>query len=150
MEIDPATILLGREGIAEGVSPLRYNYEDVATPFEGEPGEGHDLCGDGLMDLAMKFQTQELVEMLALLDVAGETIPLTLSGSLMDGTLFEGGDYVRVMFPGKGDGNVNMADFYTVGENGTGTLAAVPEPATLSLLILGGLALLRRKRGYGA
>jgi hypothetical protein len=31
--IDPSEILLSRDGIEEGVPPLRWSYEDVATPF---------------------------------------------------------------------------------------------------------------------
>jgi hypothetical protein len=79
--IDPQTILLGREGIEEGIAPIRYSYEDVATPFEGELCDCHDLNGDGYLDLTLKFKTQELVDILKLKDVAGETIPLTLTGN---------------------------------------------------------------------
>lgn len=82
--IDPLTILLSREGIEEGVAPIRSNYEDVATPFEGELCDCHDLNGDGYADLTLKFKTQELVEILELAEVAGETIPLTLTGCLHD------------------------------------------------------------------
>lgn len=34
--IDPLSILLSREEVEEGVAPIRSDYEDVATPFEGE------------------------------------------------------------------------------------------------------------------
>ncbi|UCB52150.1 MAG: hypothetical protein JSV10_09215, partial [Candidatus Zixiibacteriota bacterium] len=49
--VDPATVML------EGVSPLRWHYEDVATPFD--PGEDSCDCTtegpDGHMDLTLKF-----------------------------------------------------------------------------------------------
>ena len=104
MTIDTETILLGREGI-DGLVPLRWSYEDVATPFEGDPCDGHDLDGDGFMDLTLKFSTQELMSVLGLGDLAGETVPLLLTGSLMDGTALEGIDCVWVL--ARGDGNMD-------------------------------------------
>jgi hypothetical protein len=56
--IDPETIELTLEGVEGGVSPLRWNYEDVATPFEGELCDCHELEGDGILDLTLKFDTQ--------------------------------------------------------------------------------------------
>lgn len=98
--IDPATILLIREGYEEdGVSPLRLDYEDVATPFEGALCDCHDLDGDGYLDLTLKFDTQELVEVLGLGDEAGNTIPLILTGNLKEetgGTPIRGKDCVRI------------------------------------------------------
>lgn len=82
--IDPEAILLSREGIEEGIAPIRYSYEDVATPFEGELCGCHDRNGDGYMDLTLKFETQELIEQLELNEVAGETISLSLSGNLKE------------------------------------------------------------------
>lgn len=103
--IDPATILVAREGYEDpGVSPLRWAYEDAATPFEGELCECHDLNGDGYMDMILKFDTQELVATLALVDVIGETIPLILTGSLKDefgGIAIEGSDCIKVLRTGK-------------------------------------------------
>ena len=104
MTIDPDTILLGREGV-DGLVPLRWSYEDVGTPFGGEPCDGHDLNGDGFMDLALKFSTQELMSTLGLGDLAGQTVPLLLTGSLLDGTPLEGIDWVWVLR--RGDGNMD-------------------------------------------
>lgn len=98
--IDPATLLLAREGYEEpGVAPLRWDYEDVATPFEGELCECHDLNGDGYLDLTVKFDTQELVTVLNLGEVAGDTIPLILTGNLKEeegGTAIRSADCIRV------------------------------------------------------
>jgi hypothetical protein len=98
--IDPVSIKLAREGYeGQGVSPLRWTYEDVATPFEGELCECHDLNGDGYMDLTLKFNSQELVADLELDGVIGETIPLILTGNLKDefgGIAIEGSDCVRI------------------------------------------------------
>ncbi|UCC32852.1 MAG: hypothetical protein JSW53_03360, partial [Candidatus Bathyarchaeota archaeon] len=35
--VDPETVQLTLEGLGVGVAPLRWSYEDVATPYEGEP-----------------------------------------------------------------------------------------------------------------
>lgn len=97
--IDPATIRLSREGIAGDVAPLRWSYEDVATPFAGELCDCHNLNGDGFMDLTLKLNTQELVGTLNLEEVAGETIPLTLTGNLKEeygNTSIEGKDCIWV------------------------------------------------------
>jgi hypothetical protein len=96
--IDPGTILLTREG-CEGVAAIRWSYEDVATPFTGELCDCNDLNGDSYIDLTLVFDTQELVSNLKLDNVAGETIPLTVTGNLNaenDGTPIEGKDCIRV------------------------------------------------------
>ena len=98
-EIDPATITLSREGIDDKVHALRFAYEDVATPFEGELCDCHTLGADGYLDLTLKFDTTELVEKLQLTDVVGETIELTLTGNLLeeyDGIAIRGEDCIRV------------------------------------------------------
>ena len=103
--IDPMTILLSREEVEEGVAPIRSDYEDVATPFEGELCDCHDLNGDGYADLTLKFKTQELVETLGLGEVAGDEIPLTLTGNLREsegGTAIKGADCILVLDVPKG------------------------------------------------
>ena len=98
--IDPGTILLIREGCEGVAAPIRWSYEDVATPFTGELCDCHDLNGDGYIDLTLKFDTQELVSNLKLDEVAGETIPLAVTGDLKaenGGTPIEGKDCIRVL-----------------------------------------------------
>lgn len=98
--IDPTTIRLTIEGVEEGVMPLRWSYEDVATPYTGEPGGGHALGGDGYLDLTLKFDTQDLVNTLGLSDFKGQTIPLILTGNLKEefsGTQIKGQDYVWIL-----------------------------------------------------
>jgi len=95
--IDPATVILWRVGYTGHVVPLRWAYEDVATPFEGEPCDCHVLGPDGYLDLILKFDVPELVATLELDDAVGQTIPLTLDGWLMDGvTHIRGEDCIRV------------------------------------------------------
>ena len=97
--IDTDTIGLSREGVEGVVQPIRYSYEDVATPFEGELCDCHDLNGDGYMDLTLKFRVPELVEILLLQEANETTIPLALKANLIEsegGKLIEGLDCVRV------------------------------------------------------
>lgn len=93
-QIDPTSLLL------EGVAPLRWAYEDVATPFT--PYLDKDQCNDcneagpdGHLDLTLKFSTQELVMALGSL-ADGECRVLTLTGTLLDGTAFLGVDVMVV------------------------------------------------------
>ena len=97
--IDSETIRLSKEGVEGEVAPLRWSHEDVATPFEGELCDCHDLNGDGYLDLTLKFKAQEVVNTLELDVNVDETIPLTLKGNLVaeeDGIPIQGQDCVRV------------------------------------------------------
>ena len=97
--IDPTTLEITREGFTTGVQPLRWSIEDVATPWTGVPGGGHNLKHDGYPDLCVKFENQEIVSTLLLASLKGHTIPLTIKGSLHDtygGNPLEGRDYVRI------------------------------------------------------
>lgn len=98
--IDPETIQITMDGLEVGVSPLRWSYEDAATPYLGEPGGGHALCGDGYLDLTLKFNMQEVIETLELDAYAGDTIPLIITGNLFDefdGTPIQGQDFVWIL-----------------------------------------------------
>ncbi|MHC4488588.1 MAG: hypothetical protein ACYSW7_05340 [Planctomycetota bacterium] len=95
--IDPESILLTDADGPLEVSPLRWAYEDVATPFEGEPCDCGTEGPDGYVDLTLKFSIPELVEKLDLADVAGETIPLFMYGVLFDGRPIIGEDCVWVL-----------------------------------------------------
>ena len=96
-QIDPASIRLYREGNPGDLAPVRWSYYDTGSAFIG------DLCGcqglilDGIKDLALKFDTPTVVKNLKLAEVAGKTIPLTITGKLKDGTPIVGKDCVRVL-----------------------------------------------------
>jgi hypothetical protein len=90
--IDVSTIRL------EGVAPIRSNYEDVATPVDGEECECTTKGPDGYLDLTLKFKTQDIVAALGEV-VNGEVLVLTLTGELSDGTSIEGEDCIRVKKP---------------------------------------------------
>jgi hypothetical protein len=96
-DVDVTTVLLA------GVSPMRHNFEDVATPFNGA---SHIDCSDcteygpdEFMDIILHFDTQEIVA--AIGDVSdGDCVPLQLTGELLDETPFEGMDYIVVRSKG--------------------------------------------------
>jgi len=96
--IDPASVRL------EGVAPLRWALEDVATPFEPYTGkeDAYDCTcegPDGFCDLTIKFKQQEVVT--ALGDVSdGDVLVLRLTGQLkeeFDGDDFIGEDVVVIL-----------------------------------------------------
>jgi uncharacterized repeat protein (TIGR01451 family) len=99
-QIDPESIKLTRDdGVGGSVPALRWSVEDAATPFEGEPGDCHTLAGDDIIDLSLKFSARAVVTTLQLNDVLGQTIPLKVTGKLLEefgGDTIEGKDYVRV------------------------------------------------------
>jgi len=97
-EVDIASIRL------VGVAPIRSSIEDVSTPLL----EKQDECDcisegeDGIDDLTLKFDTQEIVS--ALGEVAdGDELVLTLTGELSDGTPIEGEDCIIILSKGKGN-----------------------------------------------
>ena len=98
--IDVNTVQLTLNG--KGVIPTRWCYEDVGTPYAATEECGcHELTGDGYTDLTLKFERQGLVETLMLSDEVGNTIPLTVTGTLYDDTAIEGSDCIWVLEKGK-------------------------------------------------
>jgi hypothetical protein len=98
--IDPESIRLSREGIDGAVAPIRWSYEDVSAPFEGDLCDCYELKADGIIDLSLKFKTQQLVDILKLKEVAGKTVEFTLRGNLkegFDGTPMVGRDCIRIL-----------------------------------------------------
>lgn len=91
--IDVASITL------EGISPIRSGYEDVATPFEGEICDCHELGADGYLDLTLKFKIQDIVDVLGEVNDGDEVI-LSIIGELSDGSDFAGADCVVIIKKG--------------------------------------------------
>lgn len=101
-DIDPESVLL------EGVAPVRWSYEDVATPFFPDDGVVDDCfedCwterGDGFTDLSLKFDKQAVVQSLEDQGVSLDfdaCVALQLTGELTPeagGTEFQAWDTVR-------------------------------------------------------
>ena len=96
-EVDPSTVML------EGVAPLRWDLEDVATPFYNgieDCTDCHELGSDGYLDLTLKFDAQEVIAALGLVD-DGDCLVLKLTWELFDGTPLEGEDVVLILKKGK-------------------------------------------------
>jgi len=92
---DPSTIKL------EGVSPLRSELEDVATPFTPFTGKGEafdctDEGPDGFVDLTFKFSTQAIVAALGPVQ-DGDVLVLSLTGLTTIGNPIEGEDVVIII-----------------------------------------------------
>jgi len=94
-QIDPLSITLA------GVKPIRSKVVDVATP--PDPAIGCEELGpDGFADLALKFRTQDIVAVLDPTVKNGDTVVLTLTGTLVDEvTPIQGEDSILVKKPGK-------------------------------------------------
>jgi DNA-binding beta-propeller fold protein YncE len=102
-QVDPSSVKL------EGISPLRWSLEDVATPFEALIGreDCYDDCtsegADGCLDLSLKFDTQEVVSAIHLVK-DGDCLVLTLTGNLKGeygDTPIVGEDTVIILKKGK-------------------------------------------------
>jgi Secretion system C-terminal sorting domain len=113
--IDPSSVLL------EGISPLRWNLEDVATPSDGEECECTTEGADGFMDLTLKFEAPEIVS--ALGDVTDRELrSLLLTGNLLEefgATPIEGTDCVIILVKTK------------LGKQLAANLSELPEEYTL-------------------
>lgn len=93
--IDPVTVTL--DGV---VVPLRWSWEDAATPYMDDTDGGHDLEGDGYLDLVLLFDTQEAAEVLTWRGNVGETLPVIIKGNLFeeyDGSPIQGEDFVWIL-----------------------------------------------------
>ena len=108
-DIDPDTLNLKSKGkwvtaYIELPDDYDVNNIDVSTVMledqvqaEVRPTEIGDYDNDGIADLMVKFDRQELISLLEVGDAE-----LKVAGELYDGTPFEGSDTIRVIDKGKG------------------------------------------------
>ena len=99
--IDPASIRLWLEvGFGEGIAPLRWYLEDVATPLADDAEPSCLNCTeegpDGVMDLTLKFDKQAVVAEIGEVS-GGDCLVLTLTGELLDGTPIAGVDAIFII-----------------------------------------------------
>jgi hypothetical protein len=95
-QVDPETVRL------EGVAPLRWSVEDVATPYDPYSVYAGNCLGcttdgpDGIYDLTLKFKTQEVIG--ALGDVYNRQCKLVrITGQTFDGELIVGEDVLVIL-----------------------------------------------------
>lgn len=82
-------------------------FEDTGTPFDGEECECSSAEGDGIVDLSMKFKSQEMVSAMQLNDLpSGSLVTLRVTGQLNDGTAFTSSDCIRLVPPGTPPGQL--------------------------------------------
>ena len=113
-DVDPNSVRLSRaDGVGGSVAPHEGPpgphtvIADVGTPFDGDPCECHDLKGDAIDDLSMKFKVDQLVPALQLGSVSpGALVELVLSGTLTDGRGFYASDCIRIVPPNSPPSNV--------------------------------------------
>jgi hypothetical protein len=84
----------------EGVAPISFSYEDVATPFDGELCDCHEAGPDGYLDLTLKFDAQQIVTALGSVQ-DGDHLVLTAAVTMKDGAIKEGSDCIRIIKKGK-------------------------------------------------
>jgi hypothetical protein len=95
-QIDVSTVRLSRaDGVGGQVAPNEgppgphSTFEDLATPFEGGWCDCHELEGDGMVDLSVKFWVDAVVEILELEGVGnGDQVGLIITGTLLGGPVF--------------------------------------------------------------
>ncbi len=117
----PVAVLGSEDLDVSLIDPDTLTLEGVAPRVSGKSGHFwslEDVNGDSILDLMLHFDLQGLT-------IDPESTELTLEGLLTDGTAFEGSDSIRIVPPMGGE--------------------VIPEPATLALLILGGLAVVRKR-----
>ncbi len=103
IDVDSLT-LVRADGVGGIVTPTtrnrraRVSTEDVATPLDDDPCACHELGGDGIDDLLLKFSTPALAIALELASLQpGASLVLTVGGSLMDGSEFEASDCIVIV-----------------------------------------------------
>jgi hypothetical protein len=103
-QTDTSNLSIVRIGLLTGggqVGPYEFAFEDVGTPFEGDPCDCNTLGPDGVLDIIMYFTKEEFVNNLEL-DQApnGAVIELQLNGFLLDQTPFSATNCVTIINPG--------------------------------------------------
>ena len=83
---------------SEDVDGIRPAFEDVATVFDGELCDCHELGGDGFVDLSIKFPSPLVTSVLQLDEFSkNDLVLLDVTGALLDGTEFRGMDCIRIV-----------------------------------------------------
>ena len=104
-QIDPATVKLYLNDPLLGVSPIRWVFADVTTPYSPYIGKPlvklacNKLGADGYLDLTFKYNNKEVVTMLGQVSI-GQGLTLKMTGNLkaeFGGTTIVGEDIVVIV-----------------------------------------------------
>lgn len=80
------------------VPPFDPEFGDAGTPFDGEPCGCNAVGADGILDLVLHFDKNELVDVFDLdLEPDGALVLLQIDGLLLDGTPFTAQDCVKIV-----------------------------------------------------
>jgi len=107
IDIDPDTLNLNSGGkwitcYIEFPSGHGYNVTEInistillndVVPAESKPTNISDYDNDSILDLMVKFDRQDVIDILE----PGENVEITATGKLFDETIFEGTDYINVI-----------------------------------------------------
>ena len=151
-DLDSALVSVSRDGLSwvdlSGGDPIVFGipsnyYRDLPSPGVADPtGLTPADFGKPFAGTLNDFSGKNWPQILALLD--GST-----GGTWLDisGTGLEEVGYVRFRMPDDGDAGTSLTlELDAVSVNSLGVGEVVPEPCTLALVGLGGLALVRRRR----
>lgn len=116
----------------QGVPVLRAGVEDVSSPVD-EACSCQEREPDGVDDLVLKFDTQEVLATLG--DVQdGDEIELTLEAELTDGTVLTASDCIQILKRGKKSGKkVTASSVRPVNSSGSRIAFRVSEPGAVKL-----------------
>jgi len=126
IEIDPDILNLRTRGkwITSYIElPEYYNVSDIdvssimlngSIPAELHPVGVGDYDNDTVPDLMVKFNRTQVAEYILSKGIMTGNVTLTISGYLIDGTMFEGSDIIRVRMPRdiNIDGKVDIKDIF--------------------------------------
>jgi hypothetical protein len=102
-QVDISTIRLSPVQLTEGttveLSPIHISYADIGSPFDSEDCGCAALGPDGILDIAIHFDRQEMIEGFGLLALPNNTeFPLRVTGLLTDGSgIFGTRDCIRIL-----------------------------------------------------
>jgi len=99
-QVDLGSVALSRTGFDGEIQvfPIQLNFADTGTPFEGGQCECHDLTGDEVMDLDLKFSKQEVIDAFGLqFEEDGAFIELKVTGVAKGVREFVGRDCIRII-----------------------------------------------------
>jgi hypothetical protein len=115
-DINLSTVRVGRvDGMFDTAAPHEGPpgphsvYEDTGTPLDGAQCACNSAAGDGIVDLSMKFKTQDMVTAMHLDELStGALVPLKFTGQLSNGQAFEAFDCLRLVPPGTPPGMISV------------------------------------------